>query len=286
MAAMFVCLISRRGLATGTGIISSSRVLSNRLRRILSLVPEGVGSVADVGCDHGLVSRALSARPQAGRVFAIDRSLAALQAATAEQQWSKPSPSPKFVHGDGLTPLLSSVGKEGQEGYDEEGIHTVICAGMGCSTIIDILESSILEKLRVKRLVLQPWPGYLLPLSALSEHVRALGFSYEKQHIDLEGSIFYVSTSWIKSAPQETPALRVDEVESFRKSPLYQRFGRSGAPNPTSEDEKTEERLWKQYLRQQREDLEVRLRQPLQSRIRGGQDVVKSFHELCTELTM
>jgi len=268
--------------------------LSYRLRRLVELVPDNdndvVPALADIGCDHGLVARAICAeRPGIGHVFAVDKSDAALKAAQADLALSSSSFSsiaaatrqPQFVLGDGLQPLQGL-------GLDYQ-VHTVICAGMGCSSVISILNPVSLKALGVQRLVLQPWPSYLLPLSSLFDHVTRAGFTFERQHVDFENGVHYVTTSFVARLDlgEQEGGGSGSEVATFMKSPLYLRYAAAAASSAVQEKQ-----VWSDYLSTQLADLEVRLRQssaPSRSRSRTGrgtgrETVVEDYRDVLRAL--
>ena len=295
-------LLLVRGVAS---VQPANIILSSRLQRLLSLVPADCPSVADIGCDHALVARTLcKERPLTERVFAVDRSEAALTAALDERA-PLGHRQPTFVLGDGLSPLL----KEGT-------VNTLICAGMGCQTTIQILDAEAMSTLSVQRLVLQPWPSYLLPHSTLFMHVHNLGFDFDTQFIDFENSVHYITTSFTRTASQDasnsaenfgvlldstlhTPAVvgpivaspvrgaagreggegaLVSEIDVFRRTPLFKRYQTVWTKGGPCE---REIQLWKQYLTLQLEDLKMRLRQsPLSVRY----DVVEEYHSELTAI--
>ena len=153
--ALLALLANHRGLACALSVSApfstfahapagAAAGLSGRLRRLVELVPKGAGesisAIADVGCDHALVARTLcETRPDILRVYAVDKSDSALKAAL-EALPAASFRQPQFLLGDGLSPLLAA---------GESSVHTIICAGMGCSSIVDILEPAALRALGV-----------------------------------------------------------------------------------------------------------------------------------------
>jgi tRNA (adenine22-N1)-methyltransferase len=254
-------------LVRGVSSVQPAHLLSSRLQRLLSLVPADCPSVADIGCDHALVARTLCRERLTERVFAVDRSEAALTAALDECAGPLGhGRQPTFVLGDGLSPLL----KEGT-------VNTLICAGMGCQSTIQILDAEAMSTLSVQRLVLQPWPSYLLPHSTLFKHVLRLGFDFDTQFIDFENSVHYITTSFTRTASQDV-SNSVSEIDVFRRTPLFKRYQTDWAKGGPCE---REIQLWKQYLTLQLEDLKMRLRQsPLSVRY----DVVEEYHSELTAI--
>ena len=107
-----------------------------RLRAVAAMVPEGAGSVADVGAGDGQLSRELATR--GCRVIATERTAASFE------RLRDCSPGLDCRLGDGLT-VLSPTEVEG-----------VVLAGMGGHTISRILASSADAVRTLGWLVLQP----------------------------------------------------------------------------------------------------------------------------------
>ena len=137
-----------------------------------------------------------------------------------------------------------------------------MCAGMGSSTTAQILrDGDLLQQLGVQRLVLQPWPSYLLPLSSLLHTAQQLGFArFEQQYLDSENGIYYITTSLVR----DDQAKVSNEVDFFMRGPLF------SSPLAADPDLLV-------YLREQQRDLGLRkrARSPLSHSDRG--DVVPAF---------
>lgn len=153
---------------------------------------------------------------------------------------------------------------------------------MGCKSVHDVLDPDKLEALGVQRLILQPWPAYLLSWSRLTSHVLNLGYVYERQCVDFEKGEFYITTAFKKRTGVEGSALPVDEIAAFKCSPLYIAYAQS--PCSGADALEGEGRRWLEYLAMQMGDLEVRLSNGGGTR-RADDTVVKSYHSLLTQLT-
>lgn len=298
-------LTSCRALHSSAPIAPAA--LSTRLQRLVDFIPPSAsGAVADIGCDHGLVSSALLwQRPSLSHVFACDRSAKALASAKEQLQLRPTLPSGPTLHfllGDGLEPLLhnsptpvlvpsssrtsaasssTSTGTSTSTSTSSTSL-TLILSGMGVSTLIDILHGPSLALLeasgwRVDRLVLQPWPPYLLPMSRACVHVLqdlAMGFDYEGQSIDAERGGNYITTSFTRSSGASLPLCRLTPVDLFARCPLYLKYGRGSDAAGASTVESglrdvgigveatcvqsTEQALWASYLETQCGDLRLR----------------------------
>jgi len=129
--------------------------LPKRLQTIADFIKRG-SNVADIGTDHGKLPVYLAQTGISDRIIASDISAGSLMAAvrTAEKYDIKEKIS--FVNAPGLT------------GIDENDIDTIVIAGVGGETIIEILEETPWSK-SGKTLILQPQTKKELLLSYLEQ---------------------------------------------------------------------------------------------------------------------
>lgn len=118
-------------------------MLTPRLRAIADMVT-GSRVAADIGCDHGYISKTLLEEGRAQRVIACDISEKSLQKAADLAALSGMESKMETRLGDGLAVL--SVGEA----------DTVIIAGMGGMLICRMLEQQPEVAARVERFVLTP----------------------------------------------------------------------------------------------------------------------------------
>ncbi|MDR3022125.1 MAG: class I SAM-dependent methyltransferase [Clostridiales bacterium] len=112
--------------------------LSKRLLSLTTLITK-VGTVVDVGCDHGHLSQYLLQHGLATKVIACDISQSSLNKVTPLQNLS-------IRQGNGLNVLAR-----------DEVVDTVIIAGLGGMTILDILQNFFSREDRVyPELILSP----------------------------------------------------------------------------------------------------------------------------------
>ncbi len=113
-----------------------------RLDAVARLVPPG-SLVADIGTDHGRLPRVLLATGRARRCIATERDgrRPALMRVRDEPLGERV----ELRFGDGLAALAP-----------DDGVEVLVLAGMGGRTIRSILERGRLERLALRRLVLQP----------------------------------------------------------------------------------------------------------------------------------
>ena len=158
------------------------RDLGPRFNRILSMLPKAGPTsrsinVADIGCDHALLSAHIASMHHVNCVYACDISEKAIYNAKQNLQ-SYPSRIKEKVHllvGDGLHPLLSH---SSSKIIQEEQIDVLILSGMGVRSFFDILcvssttdpsqkidywnrmqgvDTKVLDRLGVNRIICQPY---------------------------------------------------------------------------------------------------------------------------------
>lgn len=117
--------------------------LSKRLAAVASFVPKG-SPVADIGTDHALIPVHLVSSNKSPHAIAGDIHAGPVQAAERQVRQARLEDKIEVRKGDGLAVL--------QPGEAE----TVIIAGMGGGTIVDILSSVDVGSLGIRRLILQP----------------------------------------------------------------------------------------------------------------------------------
>ena len=115
--------------------------LSPRLEAIVNMCPKAK-VIADIGCDHGLVTAELVLEDIAKNVIATEKSEQCLNKAILFIDSINISPFVSFRHGDGFGAITK---------YDK--INCAIIAGMGGDEIIKILQS---KPKRLYDFVLQP----------------------------------------------------------------------------------------------------------------------------------
>lgn len=117
--------------------------LSNRLQQIASYVPDGA-RVVDVGTDHALLPIYLVQHHRVQRVIATDVAAGPVQAAIENVARHDVSELVSVRHGDGLKTVLPGE------------VDTIVIAGMGGSTAVDILGASPGVVSQAKRIIIQP----------------------------------------------------------------------------------------------------------------------------------
>lgn len=121
----------------------SSVKLSNRLESIKKHIPP-FGGVTDVGTDHGYIPVSLCLDDHIGRIVAADLKPGPLDNAKQTAIMSGVADKIEFILCDGLS------------GVCPDGIDTVVIAGMGGETIVDILAATPWTRNDKRLLILQP----------------------------------------------------------------------------------------------------------------------------------
>ncbi len=135
--------------------------LCPRLAAIAELVPPG-RPFADVGTDHGRLPAALVLRGQVPRALACDRAPRPLARAGLTAARNGVADRVRLRLGEGLAPI-------------EPGeVETVVIAGLGAETMIEILAADPGRTRSLTRLVLQPNFGVEAVRRWLADHALAL----------------------------------------------------------------------------------------------------------------
>jgi len=117
--------------------------LSKRLQAITELIKKGA-SVADIGTDHGYLPVFLAQAEVYNQIFASDISAASLDSARKSASDHKVSEEITFNVATGL------------DGITQADVDTIVIAGLGGETILNILENAPWTKNHDITLILQP----------------------------------------------------------------------------------------------------------------------------------
>ncbi len=168
--------------------------LTPRLAAIAELIPPG-STVADIGTDHAYLPVYLVQEQVSQRVIASDLNRSPLEAARETAAAFNCLKKIDLRLGDGLRVLTP-----------EDGVDTVVIAGLGGRTIAGILREGEDRLTGIRRLILQPMneSGYLRLFLAGN------GYMLEKESLVLEGRRLY---EIIQAAPG-----RESETDPFRLS--------------------------------------------------------------------
>ena len=117
--------------------------LSNRLKALADLINIGA-AVADIGSDHGYLPVYLAQNRVATRIIASDISAASLSAAR------------RFAKMYNVTESITFMVTPGLDGITAADVDTIVIAGMGGETILQILENAPWTNSEAVKLILQP----------------------------------------------------------------------------------------------------------------------------------
>ena len=136
IVAISVILLAVVMTVSAAARVGTTRNLGPRLNRILRSLEHLDSSrqvVADIGCDHGLLSSAIASLSGTERVFASDVSVDAAKGALAHFESLPQDLKSKctLLVGDGISPLLDSE--------EVKKVDTIILSGMGVRSVFEIL---------------------------------------------------------------------------------------------------------------------------------------------------
>ena len=166
--------------------------------------PTGLGTVADIGCDHGLLTFGLAATGRFKRVIGVDVSQQALQHggwALVDKEHLDNNDIIKskieFVLGNGLQPIVN------------QQVDTICMAGLGFRTMQLITEPAELDRVACQQIVVQPTNSRPHQLLQLYNHLAEnCGFFVEKEHISFLSNRWYISTAFRRSTAPSTLAVK------------------------------------------------------------------------------
>ncbi len=147
--------------------------LSNRLSAIASFVPEG-GEIADIGTDHGYIPVWLIQNGRTDHVTATDIKEGPLNAAAlTAKTW-------------GIT-KIHFMRTDGLNGLDAKDYDTIILAGMGGETIINILTRACWKWEERHRLILQP----MSKIPELCRYLYENGWMIDNEKLAMDEGVLY-----------------------------------------------------------------------------------------------
>lgn len=159
-------------------------MISKRLNSIVSYVKKK-DCVADVGCDHGLLSIYLYEHKLCKRIIASDVNQNAL--ANAEKNIQKK----KFP--------IETILSDGLQNIPMNKVDTIIISGMGTNTILHILKDTNSLK-NIHKLIIQSNNDR----SYLRKEMNILGFHLEDETVVYENKKYYVTMLYKKIEKQNT----------------------------------------------------------------------------------
>ena len=162
--------------------------ISDRLKTTAEIVlNKKSNKIIDVGCDHALLDIYLLQIDSSLKIVASDNKKLPLE--NAKKNIEKYS----FLN------KIEVCLKDGIENIDKD-IDTVIISGMGCETIIEILNRSKQELEHVNRLIISSNNKY----PQLREEITKLGFIISDEKIVYEDNKYYIIIEFIKGNKKYT----------------------------------------------------------------------------------
>lgn len=158
--------------------------ISKRLLAIASFI-EKKDSVADIGCDHGLLSIYLKENNLIKTIIASDINQNALNNAI------------KNIETKNLK--IKTILSDGIKDINTDNLNTLIISGMGTSTILHIL--TIPEKLKnINKIIIQSNNNH----QELRQGLNDIGYYLEEENYTYDKNKWYITCKFIKSEKQNS----------------------------------------------------------------------------------
>lgn len=156
--------------------------ISKRLACVASLVLDSDSKgVLDVGCDHALLDIYLKLNCEDLKIIASDINKGPIEKARENLKKYKMEDKIKLVVGDGIDTY-------------EDYVDTIVISGMGCETILEILNGNKEILRKIDRLVICSNNKYEL----LRREMKMMGFIIENEKIVKDNNKYYVAIKFIK----------------------------------------------------------------------------------------
>lgn len=155
--------------------------ISKRLETISSLVSDN-SVVGDIGCDHGLLDIYLYQHKKNIKIIASDINKNALDSAISN------------IKGLGLSNEIEIRLGNGLEPYQYNEVDTLILAGMGTYTIIDILRNNLDKIAGVRQIIIQS----NTKIELLRKEVTSLNYFIDEEIMLIDKGIYYTIISFKK----------------------------------------------------------------------------------------
>ena len=155
--------------------------ISKRLEIISSLVSDN-SIVGDIGCDHGLLDIYLYQNKKNIKIIASDINKNAIENAINNIKKANLSDKIDIRLGSGLDP------------YKENEVDTLVMAGMGTYTIIEILKNNLDKISNVKQIIIQS----NTKIELLRREITKLNYYIDKEIMLIDKGIYYTIISFKK----------------------------------------------------------------------------------------
>ncbi len=150
--------------------------ISERLKTVANLVLEGKSKkIIDVGCDHALLDIYLLQNDSTLKLVASDNKKAPLENAR------------KNIEKYSFLNKIEVCLKDGIDNIDSD-IDTIVIAGMGMETIVEILENGKEKLSNINRMIISSNNKYL----DLRKRIINLGFKIKEEEIVFEDNKYYI----------------------------------------------------------------------------------------------
>jgi tRNA A22 N-methylase len=168
-------------------------------------------AIADIGCDHGILSFALAYSGRYSTVIGVDVSESALENGAA-QNMKKLGLSPELpiTNSRGLTTTVEFRQGDGLSALNDKEVQCVCIAGMGVDTMMKILFSrshssteSELERIGCKFVYLQPANPRPRHLTRLYDTLQMAGYALYQERIEELSNHWYITTAFVKQSFSE-----------------------------------------------------------------------------------
>jgi tRNA A22 N-methylase len=175
-------------------LLARSNKSWKRLGHLVELgcsIPTPVSSIADIGCDHGLLTVGLAVSGTFERVVGVDVSPLALKNALSLQRELDARPgldlNIEFRLGDGIAALGNSE------------IDVICLAGMGGTTMKSILTPEELDRVGCQHILIQPTNSRPRNLCKLYDYLQDMGWDLCEERIEYLSSRWYISTRFSRN---------------------------------------------------------------------------------------
>jgi len=148
--------------------------LKKRLQTIVDIIPDNT-KLIDIGCDHAYLSIYLASNKNNMKIIASDSNINAYNIALSN------------VKENNLDSVIDVRLGNGLSVVSKEEIDTVVIAGMGSMTIVDILKEGYEKLVNVNTIILQSNTD----LYYLRKNVVKLGYYIDKEIVVKDSGIYY-----------------------------------------------------------------------------------------------
>lgn len=165
-----------------------------------------ISSIADIGCDHGLLAIGLAVSGKFQLVVGTDVSPLALQNAFAFQQgfykrfkqYERLDLNIEFRLGNGIEAL-----------YDAE-VNAICLAGMGVDTMTNILTGKELDRVGCCHVLIQPTNSRPRNLCVMYDHLQRMGWQLKQERIEYLSNRWYISSLFSRQGTSTPLSSRYD----------------------------------------------------------------------------